>query len=48
MVKIKRTSPRGTFLGGCFLALYTLFERLVFLALLSVLPQDLSTHKTRN
>jgi hypothetical protein len=35
--KETRTSSRGAFLGGCFLALHVLFERLVFLALLSVL-----------
>jgi len=42
-VVIVRTSPCGTFLGGCFLdlALYTLFKRLVFLALSSVLLQNL-------
>ncbi len=39
--KKTRTSPRGTFLGSCFLALYTLFEGLFFLALPFILVQYL-------
>jgi hypothetical protein len=39
--KKTRTSSCGAFLGSCFLALHTLFERLVFLALFLVLLQDL-------
>jgi hypothetical protein len=42
-----RTSPRGAFLGGCFFSLHTLFERLVFLDLLSVLLYDLSKPKKK-
>jgi hypothetical protein len=36
-----RTSPRGAFLGRCFLALDALLERLIFLALPSILLQSL-------
>lgn len=36
-----RTPPGGTFLGRCLLALDALLERLIFLALPSVLLQDL-------
>ena len=36
-----RTPPRGTFLGRRLLALNALLERLIFLALPSILLQDL-------
>lgn len=41
MKKRGRTPPRGTFLGRGLLALDALLERLIFLALPSILLQDL-------